>query len=103
MNPAAPRKAARRDAAQRLVLATCSAVLAGEGARVGACALCFGAEETSLIDGTRLGVVVLLAITLLVQGAFVAFFLHLRRCARRAADEELETEWSRLQRSPRTS
>lgn len=68
-----------------------------------ACALCFGAEETSLIDGTRLGVLVLLAVTLAVQGGFVAFFLYLRRRAKRMADIELETEWSRLQRSPRTS
>ena len=68
-----------------------------------ACPVCFGAEETAMIDGTRLGILVLLAITFAVQGAFVAFFLYLRKRAKRIADIELETEWSELQRSPRTS
>jgi hypothetical protein len=77
-------------------------VIAGSSS-VFACPLCFGAEETSMIDGTKLGVLVLLAVTLAVQGAFVAFFLHLRKRAKRMADVELDTEWSKLQRSPRTS
>ena len=49
------------------------------------------------------GVLVLLAITLVVQGAFVAFFLYLRNRARRMADADLDEEWSDLQKSPRTS
>jgi hypothetical protein len=73
------------------------------GSSVFACPLCFGAEETSMIDGTKLGVLVLLAITLVVQGGFVAFFLYLRRRAKRIADMELDMEWSRLQGAPRTS
>jgi hypothetical protein len=68
-----------------------------------ACAMCFGAQETSMIDGAKIGVLVLLAITLAVQGGFVAFFLYLRKRAKRIADVELETEWSELQGSPRTS
>jgi heme/copper-type cytochrome/quinol oxidase subunit 2 len=72
-------------------------------ASVLACPLCFGAEETSLIDGTKLGIVVMLAITLAVQGGFVGFFLYLRRRAKRIAELELETEWSELQRASRTS
>ena len=68
-----------------------------------ACAMCFGAEETSMIDGTKLGVLVLLAITLVVQGGFVGFFLYLRKRAKRIADVELDDEWSELQRAPRTS
>ena len=68
-----------------------------------ACPLCFGAEETSMLDGTKLGVLVLLAITLAVQGGFVGFFLYLRRRAKRMADMELDTEWSQLQGAPRTS
>jgi hypothetical protein len=75
----------------------------GGSSSVLACPLCFGAEETSMVDGTKLGVLVLLAITLVVQGGFVAFFLHLRKRAKRMADVELDTEWSELQRSPRTS
>jgi heme/copper-type cytochrome/quinol oxidase subunit 2 len=68
-----------------------------------ACSLCFGAQETWLVDGTKLGVLVMLVITLAVQGAFVAFFFHLRARAKRMSDIELDTEWSQLQKSPRTS
>jgi hypothetical protein len=73
------------------------------GSSVLACPVCFGAEETSIIDGAKLGVLVMLAILFAVQGGFVAFFLYLRKRAKRIADIELETEWSELQRSPRTS
>jgi hypothetical protein len=68
-----------------------------------ACTMCFAAQETSMIDGTRLGVLALLAILFAVQGGFVGFFLYLRRRATRFADVELDSEWSELQRSPRTS
>jgi hypothetical protein len=68
-----------------------------------ACPVCFGAEETSMVDGAKLGVLVMLAVLFVVQGAFVAFFLYLRKRAKRIADIELDTEWSELQRSPRTS
>jgi hypothetical protein len=50
-----------------------------------------------MIDGTRLGILVLLTITLAVQGAFVGFFLYLRQRAKRIADIDLDTEWSKLQ------
>ena len=33
-----------------------------------ACTMCFGAEETSLIDGTRLGILEMLGVTFVVQG-----------------------------------
>ena len=56
-----------------------------------------------MIDGARLGVLVMLAILFAVQGAFIAFFVYLRNRAKRIADIELDTEWSELQRSPRTS
>ena len=62
-----------------------------------ACTVCFLAEETSLIDATRLGILALLVITLAVQGGFAAFFVYLRRRAKRIADLDLETEWSKLQ------
>ena len=68
-----------------------------------ACAMCFGAQETSMIDATRLGVLVLLAVLVAVQGGFVAFFLYLRKRAKLSADIELDSEWSELQRSPKTS
>ena len=87
----------------RLCLATALFVAIAGGTRLLACPMCFGAEETSMVDGTKLGVLVLLAITLAVQGGFVGFFLYLRKRAKRIADVELDTEWSELQRSPRTS
>jgi heme/copper-type cytochrome/quinol oxidase subunit 2 len=82
---------------------TAAAVIIGGSSTVLACPVCFGAEETSIIDGAKLGVIVMLAITLVVQGGFVGFFLYLRKRAKRIADVELDTEWSELQRSPRTS
>ena len=68
-----------------------------------ACTVCFGAQETSMIDGAKLGVLVMLAVLFAVQGGFVGFFLYLRKRAKRIADVELDTEWSELQRTSRTS
>ena len=70
-------------------------------AAVVACTMCFGAEETSMIDGARLGVLVMLAVLFAVQGGFVGFFLYLRKRAKRIADIELDAEWSELQRVSR--
>jgi heme/copper-type cytochrome/quinol oxidase subunit 2 len=82
------------------VIMMAAAMVIGGSSTVLACPVCFGlldAEDSSMIDGTRLGILVLLAITLGVQGAFVAFFLYLRRRAKRIADIDLDTEWSKLQ------
>ena len=79
------------------VLTTAAAVVIGGSSGVLACPVCFGAEETSMIDGTRLGVVVMLAVLFAVQGGFVGFFLYLRKRAKYIADIELDTEWSELQ------
>jgi hypothetical protein len=87
---------------RRRAFTTAAAVMIG-GSSVLACPVCFGAEETSMIDGARLGVLVMLAILFAVQGGFVGFFLYLRKRAKRIADDELDTEWSKLQTSPRTS
>ena len=79
---------------------TTAAVVIGGSSSVFACPVCFGlldAEDSSMIDGTRLGILVLLAITLAVQGAFVAFFIYLRRRAKRIADVDLDIEWAKLQ------
>ena len=62
-----------------------------------ACPVCFGAEETSMVNASRLGILALLLITFAVQGGFVAFFLYLRNRAKRIADIDLENEWSELQ------
>jgi len=96
------RLAKRRSAVECVVATFMFAVLTGSSSLL-ACPVCFGAEETHLINGTKLGILVLLAITLAVQGAFVGFFFYLRKRARQFADVELDAEWSKLQRSPRTS
>jgi len=80
------------------IFTTAIAVVIGGSSSVLACPVCFGAEETSMIEGTKLGVFVMLGITLVVQGAFLGFFLYLRNRAKRIADIELDTEWSELQR-----
>ena len=78
-------------------------MLIGGSSTAFACPVCFGALETGMIDGAKLGVLVLLAITLAVQGAFLGFFLYLRKHAKRNADVELDAEWLALQRPSRTS
>jgi len=89
-------------ATARQAFATAVAVMIFGSSSVLACPVCFGAEETSMIDGAKLGVLVMLAILFAVQGGFVAFFLYLRKRAKRIADIELDTEWSELQGAPRT-
>jgi len=88
---------------RRRAFTTAAAVLIGGGSSVLACPMCFGAEETSMLDGTKLGMLVMLAITFAVQGGFVGFFLYLRRRAKRMAEIDLDTEWSELQGASRTS
>ena len=82
---------------------TAAAVMILGGTSVFACPLCFGAQETSMIDGTKMGVLALLGVLLAVQGAFVSFFLYLRNRAKQNADMELDSEWAELQRGSRTS
>jgi heme/copper-type cytochrome/quinol oxidase subunit 2 len=81
------------------VLVLAVVMLLGGSSSAFACPVCFGAEESHMIDATKLGILVLLGITLVVQGAFVGFFVYLRNRAKRIADIELDTEWSELQRS----
>ena len=81
------------------VLTIAAVVAIGGSSTVFACPVCFGAEETSMIDGAKLGVLVLLGITLSVQGGFLGFFFYLRKRAKHIAEVELDTEWSELQRS----
>jgi heme/copper-type cytochrome/quinol oxidase subunit 2 len=87
----------------RLVVTTAAFVLIGGSSRLFACPMCFGAEESSMIDGAKLGIMVMLAITFAVQGAFVGFFFYLRKRAKRMADIDLDIEWSALQKGSRTS
>lgn len=96
---ASPRFCSGAATAARHALATAAIVVIAGSASLLACPMCFGAQETTLVSGTKLGVLVMLAVTLAVQGAFVSFFLYLRNRAKRVADIELDTEWSRLQRA----
>lgn len=75
----------------------------GGGASLSACPMCFGAAETTMVDGTRLGVLLLLGVTLAVQGGFAGFFFYLRKRAKRFSEAELDSEWSQLQKGPRAS
>ena len=90
-------KAKSIDLGMTRVLTTVVAIAIGGSSSVFACPVCFGAVETSMIDGAKLGILALLAITLAVQGAFVGFFLYLRKRAKRIADIDLDIEWSELQ------
>jgi heme/copper-type cytochrome/quinol oxidase subunit 2 len=85
----------------RIAVTTALAIMIVGDSSVLACPVCFAAEETSMINGTRVGILVLLAVTLVVQGAFAGFFLYLRNRAKRMAEIELDTEWSELQRASR--
>jgi hypothetical protein len=84
----------------RVIMMAAAMVIGGSSPAL-ACPVCFGlldAQDSSMIDGTRLGILVLLVVTLAVQGAFVGFFLYLRKRAKHIADVDLDTEWSKLQR-----
>ena len=79
------------------ILITVVTMLIAFSSNAFACPVCFGAEETAMINGSRMGVLVMLGVLFAVQGAFVAFFLYLRNRAKRIADIDLENEWSELQ------
>ena len=81
----------------RTAVTTAAAVLVGGSSSVFACPVCFRAEETSMIDGARLGVLVMRGVLFVVQGGFVGFFLYLRKRAKRIAEIDLASEWSELQ------
>jgi hypothetical protein len=79
------------------ILMAAAALWIGGASSAFACPVCFGAEETHLIDGARLGVLVMLGVLFAVQGGFVGFFLYLRKRAKRIAEIDLDTEWSEIQ------
>ena len=79
------------------ILMIAMVVMVARSSSAFACPVCFGAEETAMVDASRAGILVLLFITFAVQGAFAAFFFYLRNRARRIADIDLDNEWSELQ------
>ena len=66
-----------------------------------ACSVCYGsaANPSPLITSARLGVFLLLAITVAVLSGFARFFLILSRRARQAEADTIAAEWAQLQRS----
>jgi hypothetical protein len=70
------------------------AMFAAGAPSVHACQACFGAEDSPLISGAKLGAIALVAVTATVQVAFVAFFLHLRKRARIVAAMEASSPWA---------
>ena len=97
-----------RPVAPRLVRLLCTGalvsaawVVATPAAR--ACQACFGAEDSPIIDGARVGAWMLIGLTVCMEAAFVGFFIYLRRRAKRASSIELDSEWRELQRNTRWS
>ena len=88
-----------RRKARTLMTAAVLWLLAADVAR--ACESCYGKAEGSMIDGARMGVLLLVGVTLSVQVGFVAFFFHLRRRARQSEEDSLNTEWADLQKGPK--
>lgn len=69
-----------------------------------ACNVCYGAADSGspLVSGARLGVFLLLAVTVAVLGAFAKFFFYLRNRARQTEIEQITSEWVQFQRSSLT-
>lgn len=69
-----------------------------------ACDVCYGAASSNspLVSGARLGVFLLLGITVAVLGGFAKFFFYLRNRARQAETEQIASEWAQFQRSSST-
>ena len=72
------------------------------GPAVLACASCFGAADSPLIDGARAGAIFLITVVLAMQGSFAGFFFYLRSRARRAKSRAVDREWSALQQTRTT-
>jgi hypothetical protein len=64
-------------------LALALGVVAATPAR--ACQSCFGAADAPMLDGARAGGWALIALTVGIEGAFVGFFIYLRRRFKKAA------------------
>jgi hypothetical protein len=53
---------------------------------VSGCPVCFGATDGPMLQGSNMGILALLLVTLAVLGAFAMFFSNLARRARNVAD-----------------
>ncbi len=82
---------------RRALLPLATALLCAAARDSWACPSCFGQADGPMADATRVGMWLLLGVTVSLQGGFAAFFLYLRRRAAGAAERALDDEWSRLQ------
>ena len=64
---------------RKFTLAVMTAFLLAFARPALACPVCFGAPDSPQVKGMQMGILVLLAITVVVLGSFAAFFLYLRR------------------------
>ena len=64
---------------RKFTLAVMTAFLLAFARPAVACPVCFGAPDSPQVKGMQMGILVLLAITVVVLGSFAAFFLYLRR------------------------
>lgn len=90
--------ALRGKAGKPLILAVVVALAANPAF---ACSVCYGngATTSPLLTSARLGVFLLLGITVAVLGGFAKFFLYLRNRALQAESDTIASEWAQLQRS----
>ena len=80
------------------VLAVLAAALFA--APAAACEVCFSSRATgALVSSARLGVFLLLGVTVAVLGGFARFFFYLRQRARQAEIDGIASEWAQFQRS----
>lgn len=63
-------------------VAAVAGIWAAAGRSALACPVCFGAADSPMVDGIKLGIFVLLAVTGVMLGSFAAFFVHLMRRAK---------------------
>ena len=82
---------------RRALLPLATALVCAAARDSWACPSCFGQADGPMADATRVGMWLLLGVTVSLQGGFAAFFLYLRRRAARAADGALDAEWTRVQ------
>lgn len=54
-----------------------------------ACPVCFGASDGPMLQGSNMGILALLVVTVTMLGAFAAFFVSLARRASRSESEAL--------------
>jgi hypothetical protein len=64
---------------KKLTLAVMTMFLLAVARPALACPVCFGAPDSPQVKGMQMGILVLLAVTVVVLGSFAAFFLYLRR------------------------